>query len=347
MRATLHRRIAGPHLPRASRVARAVRGAGTALLVLAIAGPAFAQSGNDAVYRFYNRETGTHFYTISVGERDSVIAAYPQFAYEGAQFAARAQPAAGTVPVFRFYNRTTGTHFYTTSASERDGIVAYYPQFAYEGPAYHAMPEPGSDGRVAVYRFFNRNTGAHFYTSSEAERDKVVASYPAFVYEGIAFYVHPAATAAAAPVVVRVERRMALPAAGVVRTHARGTRADRRDRRSRVPRRAVRGAAQRLSRGRVRLPVARRVPVLLVRRVAQQRVVRVRARPADALQAAQPVLRQRARPARPAPAARGVGAVAALRRVRHEGPGHGDRVRAGAVPRDPVRRGVRQLRDRC
>ena len=203
MRATLHRRIAGPLLQRASRVARAVRGAGTTLLMLAVAGPAFAQSGNDAVYRFYNRETGTHFYTISVGERDSVIAAYPQFAYEGAQFAARAQPAAGTVPVFRFYNRTTGTHFYTTSASERDGIVAYYPQFAYEGPAYHAMPEPGSDGRVAVYRFFNRNTGAHFYTASEAERDKVVASYPAFVYEGIAFYVHPAATAAAAPVVVR------------------------------------------------------------------------------------------------------------------------------------------------
>ena len=176
MRATLHRRIAGPHLQRASRVARAVRGAGTTLLMLAVAGPAFAQSGNDAVYRFYNRETGTHFYTISVGERDSVIAAYPQFAVRGrAVRGARAARRAAPCRCSASYNRTTGTHFYTTSASERDGIVAYYPQFAYEGPAYHAMPEPGSDGRVAVYRFFNRNTGAHFYTSSEAERDKVVA----------------------------------------------------------------------------------------------------------------------------------------------------------------------------
>jgi uncharacterized protein (DUF1800 family) len=203
MRATSMRRFAGPYLRSASRLARGVRGLGAAFLILVVAGPAIAQSGNDAVYRFYNRETGTHFYTISVGERDGVIAAYPQFAYEGPQFAARAQPAAGTVPVFRFFNRATGTHFYTTSASERDGIIAYYPQFAYEGPAYHAMPEAGSDGRVAVYRFFNRNTGAHFYTASAAERDKVIATYPAFVYEGIAFYVHPAATATAAPVVVR------------------------------------------------------------------------------------------------------------------------------------------------
>jgi hypothetical protein len=55
----------------------------------------------------------------------------------------------------------TGTHFYTTSVSERDGIIAYYPQFAYEGPAFHALPIAGPDGRTAVYRFFNKTTGAH------------------------------------------------------------------------------------------------------------------------------------------------------------------------------------------
>jgi len=159
--------------------------------------PAWAAS--EAVYRFYNRDTGTHFYTVSVGERDSVIRAFPQFAYEGATFAAPTD-AAATVPVFRFYNTQTATHFYTTSESERDGILAYYPHFAYEGPAFRAFAAAGNDGRVPVFRFFNRTTGAHFYTISAAERDKIVATYPSFVYEGIAFHEYPAADAAAAPV---------------------------------------------------------------------------------------------------------------------------------------------------
>jgi uncharacterized protein (DUF1800 family) len=165
---------------------------------------ALAQAAPDAVYRFYNRETGTHFYTASVSERDDVVRAFAQFAYEGAAFAALSQPRADSVPVFRFYNKATGTHFYTTSSSERDGIVAYYPQFVYEGPAFHALPVAGTDGRTAVYRFFNKTTGSHFYTASAAERDKVVATYPSFVYEGIAFYVYPASGASVAPVVVRV-----------------------------------------------------------------------------------------------------------------------------------------------
>jgi uncharacterized protein (DUF1800 family) len=162
-----------------------------------------AQSAPDAVYRFYNRETGTHFYTASVSERDEVVRAFVQFAYEGAAFAALSQPRADSVPVFRFYNKQTGTHFYTTSASERDGIIAYYPQFVYEGPAFHALPVAGADGRTAVYRFFNKATGSHFYTASASERDKVIATYAAFVYEGIAFYVYPAASATVVPVVVR------------------------------------------------------------------------------------------------------------------------------------------------
>jgi len=163
---------------------------------------AFAQPAPDAVYRFYNRETGTHFYTVSVSERDDVIRSFAQFAYEGAAFAALSQPRADSVPVFRFYNKTTGTHFYTTSVSERDGIIAYYPQFVYEGAAFHALPVAGTDGRNTVYRFYNKATGSHFYTASPAERDKVIATYPSFVYEGVAFYVYPAASATVAPVVV-------------------------------------------------------------------------------------------------------------------------------------------------
>ena len=61
-------------------------------------GAVVAQTAPDAVYRFYNRETGTHFYTASLSERDDVIRAFAQFAYEGAAFAALSQPRADSVP---------------------------------------------------------------------------------------------------------------------------------------------------------------------------------------------------------------------------------------------------------
>ena len=42
---------------------------------------------------------------------------------------------------------------------------------------------------VPVYRFYNASTAAHFYTSSEAERDNVIGTLPSFQYEGPAFEV--------------------------------------------------------------------------------------------------------------------------------------------------------------
>ena len=85
------------------------------------------------VFRFYNQETGTHFYTIAAAERDRVIGSYPQFIYEGPAFAALPQAAAGALPVFRFYNTKTGTHFYTNSTTERDHVIATFPQFVVRG----------------------------------------------------------------------------------------------------------------------------------------------------------------------------------------------------------------------
>ena len=44
--------------------------------------------------------------------------------------------------------------------------------------------------RVPVYRFYNFATGAHFYTPLVAERDYVVANFPTYAYEGVAFYAY-------------------------------------------------------------------------------------------------------------------------------------------------------------
>lgn len=54
--------------------------------------------------------------------------------------------------------------------------------------------------RTVVYRFYNTQTAAHFYTISETERDNVRNTLPQFSYEGPAFYVSPVADTGLSPV---------------------------------------------------------------------------------------------------------------------------------------------------
>ncbi|MEO8486537.1 MAG: hypothetical protein ABI585_09390 [Betaproteobacteria bacterium] len=149
------------------------------------------------VYRFFNTQTGAHFYTASLAERDLVIATYPQFAYEGERFQVLATAAAGTLPVHRFFNSQTSVHFYTADDAEKNHVLATWPQFVYEGIAYHAFrADPGT---APTHRFFNVATGTHFYTSSEDELLTVQQNYPQFVYEGIRWAVYPSSPELPAP----------------------------------------------------------------------------------------------------------------------------------------------------
>lgn len=139
-----------------------------------------------AVYRFYNKTTGTHFYTINANERDAVLK-LPAYAYEGEAFKAQTDNAGGQgLAVFRFYNTATGTHFYTANASERDAVFKL-STYAYEGTAYYASAT-ADNGYDPLYRFYNTRTGTHFYTASETER-AAVTKLVGFVAEGIAYYV--------------------------------------------------------------------------------------------------------------------------------------------------------------
>ena len=166
-----------------------------ALALAALAGAAQAQLPSP-VFRFYNTQTGTHFYTINVAERDFVLVRYPQFAYEGPAYYAYPTSQAGQLPVYRFYNTRTGTHFYTQSEAEKNFVLVTYPVFAFEGPAYYA-PATANSGNVPLFRFFNQNTGAHFFTTNAAERDMVLQRWPFFAYEGTAYQVYQ--TGAATP----------------------------------------------------------------------------------------------------------------------------------------------------
>ena len=143
-----------------------------------------------AVFRFYNTKLGTHFYSASLSEANSVAALlYTRYRYEGVSYVA--DPPKNSTPLYRFYNKKKGSHFYTSSATERDNVKARLSStFTYEGVAYNVSSTP-AEGAATVYRFFNKN-GTHFYTASVAERDSVRATLGArYAYEGVAFYAMP------------------------------------------------------------------------------------------------------------------------------------------------------------
>jgi hypothetical protein len=142
------------------------------------------------VYRFYNATNGSHFYTTSAAERDIVISRWSSvYALEGVGFTVNAGNPNNNAPLYRFYNVRNGSHFYTASAEERDIVIATWPTvYAYEGPTY-SVCATNKAGSTPVYRFYNVMNGSHFYTSSDQERDAVIAQWSAtYTYEGPAYY---------------------------------------------------------------------------------------------------------------------------------------------------------------
>ena len=142
------------------------------------------------VYRFFNRDTGSHFYTANETEKDTVLE-QDNFDFEGGSYQA-IDPITGmsdSLPVYRFLNEDTGVHLYTISEAERDATQEL-SNFSFEGEAFSAYDTQVEDS-IPVYRFLNTDTGAHFYTPSEAERDNVESNLPEFQSEGIAYYALP------------------------------------------------------------------------------------------------------------------------------------------------------------
>jgi hypothetical protein len=97
------------------------------------------------------------------------------------------------VPVYRFWSQKTSKHFYTTSESEKDKLVDLYSAaWSFEGIAYYAFARPIEPNLAPVYRFWSEVASSHFYTISEAERDKLIDEYAeVWTFEGEAFYAYP------------------------------------------------------------------------------------------------------------------------------------------------------------
>ena len=134
------------------------------------------------LFRMYNPNSGEHFWTGSLEERNNLLVA--GWNYEGSGWMA---PKTYGDPVYRLYNENAGDHHYTLDEEEKDHLVSL--GWRYEGVAWSS--ESAEEGRP-LYRLFNPNAepegkaGAHFWTMSEEERDNLIDA--GWEYEGIGWY---------------------------------------------------------------------------------------------------------------------------------------------------------------
>lgn len=143
------------------------------------------------VYRIQNTTlSGSYFFTIYDGERDSALALHPEWNLEGTAFHTSRVAAPGLSPVHRFQNKLNGSYLYSIYEAERADIAANYSDyFAYEGVSWYAS-QTAQAGYTPLYRFRNKANGTYLFSSYESEKDAIIANYSAiFELEGIAYYV--------------------------------------------------------------------------------------------------------------------------------------------------------------
>jgi len=145
------------------------------------------------IYRFWSPLHSRHFYTIDEAERNKLLDSYSSvWTYEGIVY--HAVSLAGelnAMPVHRFWSPTLNAHFYTISAGERDKLISQYSNvWTYEGAVFCAFPAGQQPADTyPVYRFWSDTLNCHFYTITEAEKDKLIAQYAhTWTYEGIVWY---------------------------------------------------------------------------------------------------------------------------------------------------------------
>ena len=115
------------------------------------------------MHRLYNPNSGEHFYTGNIAEKDHLIEV--GWSYEGVAWTS---PESSEIPVYRLYNPNAGDHHYTTDVAERDYLIEV--GWSDEGIGWYSEESKA----VPVYRLYNPNAllaGAHHFTVDVKERD--------------------------------------------------------------------------------------------------------------------------------------------------------------------------------
>ncbi len=114
------------------------------------------------IERFYNPNSGEHFYTRDRSEGESLKRAGWNAEGECFGFA-----EAGT-PIYRVYNPNVGDHFFTADKAEAENCIK--AGWKDEGIAWY-----DDAATSTAFRLYNPNSGRHFFTENEAEAKGLVA----------------------------------------------------------------------------------------------------------------------------------------------------------------------------
>lgn len=155
----------------------------------------------DLMNRLYNPNSGEHFYTKDVNEKDVLVGL--GWKDEGIGWVAPAKEigTGSKSPVYRLYNPNAGDHHYTKDSRERDALVSagwkaegigwYTPNTDinyYVSGATGSQPSTVNVTTLDLYREYNPNAkaaGSHNYTLNEAENDFLCSI--GWIPEGIAW----------------------------------------------------------------------------------------------------------------------------------------------------------------
>lgn len=117
------------------------------------------------MYRVYNSNSGEHFYTGNVKEKNHLVSL--GWKDEGIGWKA---PKTSNTPVYRLYNKRGGEHHYTMKMEERDNLIR--SGWKDEGIGWWS----DDSYTVPVYRQYNLNAFAnnHNYTTNAKEKDHLI-----------------------------------------------------------------------------------------------------------------------------------------------------------------------------
>lgn len=145
------------------------------------------------MYRLYNPNSGEHFYTASVNEKNYLV----KIGWNDEGIGWYAPNSRNGIPVYRLYNKNGGEHHYTVSITERNQLIQL--GWKNEGTGWYSYENTANNkrapkaGAVSLYRQYNPNAFAnnHNYTTSIEENNYLVKI--GWRAEGIGWYgVHAA-----------------------------------------------------------------------------------------------------------------------------------------------------------
>ena len=98
------------------------------------------------VYRFFNRDTGSHLYTIDENEFNFVSNNLDNYSFDGINYYAFESESSDieTVPLYRMFNTISGSHLFTTDENEFNFIrnssdFSHFNVEGNEGITYHVI----------------------------------------------------------------------------------------------------------------------------------------------------------------------------------------------------------------